>query len=522
MLARRVSLTADRRDGIPWFEMFDYVIIGAGSAGCVVAARLTEDPGVQVLLIEAGPPDRSRGIRMPLAFPHLFRSPLDWNFWTEPQPHLANRHLFWPRGRVLGGSSSINAMVHMDPCVADFDEWGVPGWTAADLLPLRKQTFQAGMYAEPPKHLNPLSRAFLEACQASGLQRQDSIYDAAEPAAAPFCVNVKRGRRWSVADAYLRPALKRGNLTVWTNIQVRRILSMGTRVTGVEYAQASGIQSVSVTREVILCAGAVGSPHLLLLSGIGPQAELEVVGVPVCANVPGVGRNLQDHLTVPVAHFCREPISLSGAGTFLNRWRYRMLRSGPLASNGAEAAAFLKSQASLPACDLEILFSAGHYLDHGFASPGGHGFSLMPTLLKPQSRGSIRLCGADPLEPPLLDPAYLSDPRDLKVLAEGVGLARNLLEQAPLARYRGAPVQGSLLEPEEHIREWAQTLYHPVGTCKLGSDETAVVDSSLRVYGVDGLRVADASIMPTIPRAHTNAATTLIGERAAQVIRGGR
>lgn len=461
---------------------------------------------MQVLLMEGGPPDRARVIRTPLAFPKMFQTPLDWNFWTEPQSGLANRHLYWPRGKMLGGSGSMNGMVHMEACAADFEEWDAPGWDAmpVDLL-----------HAEPAAELNPLSVAFLEACEAAGLPRAAVITDGSKPVAAPFRLNIRNGKRWSAADAYLRPALQRGNLTVWTGVQVRRVLSQGARASGVEYTRAGVVQTVAVTREIVLCAGAVGSPHLLLLSGIGPAADLEACGVAVVADVADVGGHLQDHLAAPVSYFCLEPVSFSGAATFANEWKHRLTGTGPLASNGAEVGAMLQSKSGLAACDLEVVFAAGHYVDHGFAAPGGHGFSLIPVLLTPKSRGRIRLASANPDDAPRIDPAYLSEPTDLERLAEGVRFARRLLEQAPLAKFRGAPVNGEVLDAEEHVRQWGQTLYHPVGSCGIGS----VVDTALRVKGVAGLRVADASVMPQAPRAHPNATTLWIAERAAQLLR---
>ncbi|MEI9812858.1 MAG: GMC family oxidoreductase N-terminal domain-containing protein [Acidobacteriota bacterium] len=432
---------------------------------------------------------------------------------------MSNRHLYWPRGKVLGGSGSLNAMVHQYACAADFDGWRVPGWSAADMFPLRKTLNDAGIHADPVREPNPLSLAFLEACEAAGVPQESPLEDASRPVAGLFRLNVRRGKRWSSADAYLRPALQRGNLTVWTNVNVRRVLLEGNRTTGVEYAQAEAIQTVAAAREVILCAGAIGSPQLLLLSGIGPVSHLESVGVPVAAALEGVGANLQDHLAAPVAHFCMEPVSCSGAVTFGSRWKHRLFGRGPLASNGAEAGVAFKSKAELPACDLEIVFAAGHYVDHGFASPGGHGFSMIPILLTPRSRGTVRLASAEPGDAPRIDPAYLADPDDVLVLAAGVRFVQQVLDQKPLKKYRGAPVQGHLAEPEEHIREWGQTLYHPAGTCKMGSDADSVVDTNLRVHSIVGLRVADASIIPIIPRAHTNATALMIAEKAAQFLR---
>ena len=498
--------------------MFDYVVIGAGTAGCALAARLSEDPALHVLLMEAGPPDRARAVKVPLAFPRMFQTPLDWNFWTQAQTHMGNRHLYWPRGKMLGGSGSLNALVHMDACGADFAEWDVEGWGVAEMLTIRDRV-TATMHPEPVAEPNPLSLAFLDACEAAGVPRKRLIYDASQPGAAPFRLNTRNGKRWSAADAYLRPALQRGNLTVWTGVHVRRVLFEGKRASGVEYSQGGAIQSVAVSREIVLCAGAVGSPHLLMLSGIGPQAHLEQQGVPVVTAIDGVGANLQDHLAAPIAYFSLEPISLSGSGTFSNEWKHRLSGAGPLASNGAEAGAMIQSKPGLPACDVEIVFAAGHYVDHGFASPGGHGFSLVPTLLTPKSRGQIRLGSANPEDAPLIDPAYLSNEADIGRLTEGVKFARGLVDQAALAKYRGAPVQGPPEEPEKLIREWGQTLYHPVGSCRMVADPQAVVDANLRVQGISGLRVADASIMPAIPRAHTNATTLLIAERAAELLK---
>jgi choline dehydrogenase len=376
-----------------------------------------------------------------------------------------------------------------------------------------------------PKYLNPLSHAFVEACERLGIPRNPDFNGPSQAGAGFYRVTQKNGQRWSAADAYLRPALARGNLTVWTGIHVTRALIENARATGVEYLQANSqgppsVHQVPASRAVILCAGAVGSPQLLALSGVGPAGQLEALKIRVAADLPGVGENVQDHLAVGVPYSCTRPVSLNGVGTLANRLKYLLWKRGPLSSNIAEAGAFTKSRTELAECDLQFHFAPVHYVDHGFAKPGGHGFSIIPALLTPRSRGRIVLRSANPLEPPLIDPAYLSDPADLAPLVEGVKLAKRLAEAAPFDSYRGEPVLAPE-DPEAYVRGHAETLYHPVGSCKMGQDALSVVDARLQVHGVAGLRVADASVMPVIVGGNVNAATIVIGEKAAQIIREG-
>ncbi|MGD1097622.1 MAG: FAD-dependent oxidoreductase [Bryobacteraceae bacterium] len=500
--------------------MYDYIVIGAGSAGCTLASRLTENPRVSVLLIEAGPPDRRREVHIPAAFSKLFKTPVDWNFTTEPQAHLGGRSLYWPRGKMLGGSGSMNAMIYIRGRAADFDQWrdlGNEGWGFSGLLPC----FQAAenqLSVTSLRYVNPLSETFVEACEQVGIPRNADFNGPTQFGAGFFRVTQKSGRRWSAADAYLRPALRRGNLTVWTGIQVTRVLLQNGRASGVEYRQKDSDHQVRAAGEIILCAGAVGSPHLLLRSGLGPQKQLEERGIPVMVDLGGVGENLQDHLAVGVPYFCTQPVSLTGVETISNLLKYVLRRNGPLTSNIAEAGAFVRSRSDLAECDLEFLFGPVHYVDHGFAKPGGHGFTLGPSLLTPLSRGRITLRSADPLDPPAIDPCYISDPADLAPLVEGLKLAYRIAESEPFDPYRGDPVFPRD-DPESFIRAHAETLYHPVGTCKMGQDEWSVVNARLQVYGVTGLRVADASVMPVIVGGNTNAATIMIAEKAAQLIR---
>ena len=512
--------------------MYDYIVIGAGSAGCVLAARLTERSDLSVLLIEAGPADRKREIHIPAAFSKLFRSDVDWNYETEPQAHLNGRRLYWPRGKVLGGSSSMNAMIYMRGARADYDAWrdiGNAGWGFDDVLPLFKQGEhqERGASAEHGtggplnvadlRCVNPLTRAFLHACEAEGIAKNPDFNGATQEGAGLYQVTQKQGARASAADAFLKPALRRGNLTVWTNVQVARLIMEDGRAAGVEVFVKGVSQQVRAAKEVILCAGTIGSAQLLLLSGIGPQKELEALGISVEADLEGVGRNLQDHLNIGQSYECTQPISLNNAEGAPNVLKYMFRKTGPLTSNIAEAGAFLKSRPGLAECDLQLHFAPVYFVAHGFKNPQGHGFSLGAVLLTPQSRGRIYLRSADPKEPPAIDPAYFSNEEDVRPLCEGLKVAWKLLESKSFDPFRGKAIFDRQA-PADFIRSYAETLYHPVGTCKMGSDAESVVDASLRVYGVLGLRVVDASIMPKIVRGNTNTPTYMIAEKAARMI----
>ena len=509
-------------------------MIGAGSAGCVLASRLTERPDTNVLLIEAGVPDRKREIHIPAAFSKLFQSEVDWNFSTEPQEHLNGRSLYWPRGKMLGGSSSINAMIYMRGARADYDAWrdmGNPGWGFDDVLPLFKaaENQERGLSVDHGvggplnvadlKVVNPLTRAFLEACEAAGMAKNPDFNGPSQTGAGLYQVTQKNGARASAADAYLKPALRRGNLTVWTQVHVARLLIEEGRATGVEFftKKSSERQQVRAVKEVILCAGAIGSPQLMLLSGIGPRTELEALGIPVVADLEGVGGNLQDHLNIGQSYHSTQPISLSDAESLSNVMKYMFKKTGPLTSNIAEAGAFLKSRPELEECDLQLHFAPVHFVEHGLKNPPGHGFSLGALLLTPKSAGRIYLKSADPREAPAIDPMYLSNEEDLGPTREGLKMVWKLLDSKPFDAYRGKAVFEKQ-EPVSYIRAHAETLYHPVGTCKMGQDDLSVVDARLQVYGVPGLRVADASVMPKIVRGNTNAPVMMIAEKAARMI----
>jgi choline dehydrogenase len=520
--------------------VYDYVIVGAGSAGCVLASRLSEDPHVSVLLLEAGGPDNKQEIHIPAAFAKLFKTTFDWNYETEPQPHLNNRKLYWPRGKVLGGSSSMNAMLYVRGNRHDYDEWGElgnPGWAFADVLPYFKKAehYERGgsdyagrdgpLNVAEQRSINPLTRVFVDAAVEAGLPRIDDFNGSTQEGVSIPLVTQKGGTRNSTAVAYLRPALKRPNLTVQTQALAAKLLVEGKRVVGVAYLRNGAQEEVRASREVIVCGGAVNSPQLLLLSGIGPADHLKALGIDVIADLPGVGQNLQDHLAGGILYNCTQPITLASAGGPVDILNYLLFKKGPLTSIVAESEAFFKTKDDLLVPDVELLFAAAFFLEHGFTTPPGHGFSIGVALLHPESRGSLTLRSTNPTDPPAIQPNYFASETDVKVMIAGMRRARQIGQAKAFDPYRGTEyLPGEAVQSDaelaEFLRTHAETLYHPVGTCKMGEDSLAVVDANLCVRGVEGLSVVDASVMPTIISGHTNAPTIMIAEKGADLIKG--
>jgi len=518
--------------------VYDYIIVGAGSAGCVLANRLSEDPKTQVLLLEAGGPDSRKEIHMPIAFSKLFQTTCDWSFYTEPEPYLQNRKLFWPRGKVLGGSSSINAMIYMRGNRADYDHWrdlGNPGWGFSDVLPYFKKSEHqergpsdyhavgGPLNVADLRCLNPLSQTFVEAAEQSGFSRNPDFNGAAQEGFGFYQVTQKKGRRNSTAAAFLKPARARRNLTVQPNAQAFGVLFEGGRAVGVSFQHGNGSTQAHAQREVIVCAGAIGSPQLLMLSGIGPADHLRNFSIPVVCDLAGVGKNLQDHPAVTMAYECKQPVTMATAESLSNLLRFVCFKNGPLTSNVAEAGGFISSSgASVP--DLQYHFAPAYYINHGLTPIKEHGFSLGPTLLHPESRGSIELRSTNPVDAPRIRANYFSESRDLDVIVEGLKVARMIAHAPAFEKYRGREAYPrndiqSDAEWRAYACQMVETLYHPAGTCKMGTDAAAVVDPDLRVYGVEGLRVVDASIMPMLPGGNTNAPTIMIAEKAADMIR---
>ncbi|WP_248616804.1 GMC family oxidoreductase [Paraoerskovia marina] len=525
----------------------DYVVVGAGSAGSALAARLTADPSVTVLLLEAGPRDTKREIGVPAAFSKLFRSDVDWNYDTEPQDRLGGRRVYWPRGRVLGGSSSINAMMWVRGFSEDYDDWGVAagrGWSWESLSPYFRRVEgvapevlhddadlagrQGPVRIEAQRSPSAHTAAFLRGAADAG--HPVVVGNAADQRGfSQTQVTQHRGARFSAADAYLKPAARRPNLTVVTDAQATRVVVENGRAVGVEYAHRGRTEVARARREVALCGGAVNTPQLLLLSGIGDRAELEAHEIPVVAHSPEVGKNLRDHLLSGMAVEATEG-TLFDAETPAQLLRYLARRQGMLTSNVAEAYGFIRSHDGLALPDVELIFAPVAFVKEGLVAPAGHALTLGAILLKPESVGTVSLRSANPFDKPAIDPRYLSDPdgRDRAALLAGLAECERLLA-APALRERTTgvyvqPVGGEMLTAAERAEatlvDNAQTLYHPVGTARMGTDGTSVVDEELRVRGVHGLRVADASVMPTIIRGHTNAPSIVIGEKAADLLRG--
>jgi choline dehydrogenase-like flavoprotein len=518
----------------------DYVIVGAGSAGCVLAGRLTEDPEVRVLLVEAGPRDRSPKIKIPAAFANQFHTKLDWDYATEPEPHCHGRSLYIPRGRSVGGSSSMNAMLYVRGRPLDYDGWereGADGWGWEAVLPyfLRSEHNERGaselhgtggpLNVAEQRSPRALDRDLLAACEAAGIPRVDDCNGPEQDGASMFQVTQKGGRRWSAADAYLRPAMGRDNLEVVTGALVSGVELDGGRAVGVRYRTRFGEKVVEARREVILAAGAIGSPQILQLSGVGPAEVLAAAGVPVRHARDGVGRNLQDHPFVTMLWEIRDADSLLGADGPRSVAEWLLRRSGKLTSSVAEVVAFVRSRPGLAAADIEFHMGAAYYDKHGEEEFDGHAMTIAPVLVTPRARGEVTLRSADPSEKPRILTNTLSAPEDVASLVAGMKLAREIAARQPLAAKvvrelePGADVVGDE-DVEASLRERVELIYHPVGTCRMGRDERAVVDPELRVHGLDGLRVVDASVMPIVPGGNTNAPTIMVAERAADLIRG--
>ena len=525
----------------------DYIVVGAGSAGCVVAARLSEDPNVRVVLLEAGGEDRNIWIHIPIGYGKTIADPnVNWCYETEPDPGAANRRMFWPRGKVLGGSSSINGLLYVRGQPADYDHWrqlGNAGWAFDDVLPYFKRS--EGRVGAGDNGLrgrdgplsvidfadrNGLSEAYLNAATGIGIPRNDDYNGADQEGVGYYQNTMRNGRRCSAAVAFLRPAMKRPNLRVITRALAERVLLAGRRAVGIAYSQGGASHTVRATREVILCGGAINSPQLLMLSGIGPAQHLMDRGVEVAHDLPGVGKNLQDHYQVRFVYKCTQKITVNDIMMSPRRMavmglQYLLFRSGPLTASAGQVGIFTKSRPELEAPDIQF-----HFI--GFSSDrpaeGLHkfsGFTQNVCQMRPESRGEILLKSSDPKAAPAIHPNYLATELDRTTLVEGLKIGRRIAEQPGLRAFieseylPGMPVQSDA-ELLDYARNYGSTIYHPIGTAKMGHDAMAVVDDQLRVHGFTGLRVADGSIMPSMVSGNTNAACIMIGEKCADLVRG--
>ena len=522
--------------------MHDYVIVGAGSAGCVLANRLSEDPSVRVLLLEAGGSDRSLNVKIPAAFPKQFHTKLDWDFSTEPEPCVDDRSLYMPRGKALGGSSSMNAMLYVRGRPLDYDGWaaqGASGWGYRDVLPyfIRSEDNARGASAyhgaggplrvSEQRSPRPLDRRLLAASEAAGIPRIADYNGPEQDGVSMFQVTQRNGRRFSAADAFLRPVRARPNLEIRTGATVLGVELEGERAVGVRLRSGrDGVELVRADREVLLSAGAIGSPHLLLLSGVGPADELAAAGVEARHDLRGVGANLQDHPFVTLIWEVSDTDTLYGAEKPKPLAEWLLRRSGPLSSTVAEVVAFTRTRGGLPAADIQFHMGAAYFDDHGAETYDGDCMVIAPVLVSPRARGRVWLRSADPTSKPRIITNSLSEPDDVESMIAGMHLAREIAAQGPLREIvvqelkPGAQAVGRE-ELEADLRHRLMLIYHPVGTARMSDTHAdAVVDSQLRVHGLEGLRVVDASVMPTIPGGNTNAPTMMIAERAADLIRG--
>ncbi len=512
--------------------------MGAGSAGCVLANRLSADPGIRVLLLEAGGSDRKMNIRIPVGFAKQFRTDLDWNYDSEPEPSLIGRSMYLPRGRSLGGSSSMNAMIYMRGHRSVYDAWanedGATGWSYADVLPYFKRSEhnerihdeyhgQAGeLNIADPTWASTLSEPFVESAQAAGIRPNDDFNGAEQEGAGPLQLTQKRGRRWSAADAFLHPVEKRPNLTVETGAHVHRLVIEGGRAVGVE----SHSGTVRAEREVIVSAGSFNSPQLLMLSGIGPADHLREHGIEPVVDSPHVGRHLQDHPLMTVTFECRDTKTLLEATKPQHLVQYIAGRGkGMLSSNVAEAGAHVRIRDGIEAPDFQLLLGAAYYFDNGFRTYPKPAYTLGPSFVRPTSEGEVRLRSADPHAAPAIRLGWFQDPEEMRTVIQAVRLSREIAYSGPLGKITVRNIDpGDGVKTDEQIEAWvraeAQHTYHPSCTCRMGREGDSVLDTELRVRGVEGLRVIDASSMPRITSGNTNAPAIMIAEKGADLILG--
>ncbi len=527
-------------------QEFDYIIIGAGSAGCVLANRLSEDPATRVLVLEYGGSDKSIFIQMPTALSiPMNGTKYNWKYMTLPEPGLDGRQVHCPRGKVLGGSSSINGLVYMRGHASDFDEWealGARNWGYANCLPYfqRAESWKGGADAyrgaQGPlatnagnEMKNPLYRAFVEAGHEAGYITTEDPNGFMQEGFGPMHMTVKDGVRWSTANAYLKPAMSRPNLTVITHAMTRRVLLDGKRATGVEYDHQGQRHVAKARREVLISAGPIAAPHLLQRSGIGPGAVLQKAGVPVLHDLPGVGENLQDHSEVYIQYACKEPITLNGKMGLFSRFligaEWILFKRGLSVTNHFESGGFIRSDASLASPDIQFHFLPAAMRYDGKKPLKGHGFMVLTGPNKPKSRGHVRLRSADPYEQPDILFNYQNREEDREGFRRCLRLTREIVGQPAFDRFRGEEIApGKDVRRDDEIDAWVretmESTYHPCGSCRMGEDDMAVVDSELRLRGLEGLRVIDSSVFPSEPNANLNAPTIMLAERAADMVRG--